>query len=82
MCREHGPELVQSVNPDLGRASGHRRTQRGIAHPRRKLARQSGTNLDIEDLLAAAPCPLVQAQSLAAQRMPPVLNDNKLRSVC
>jgi hypothetical protein len=82
MRGENSAKLVQRVNVDLCGSERHRRTGCGIAHPGRNLARYAGTYFEIQDLLAAPPCSLAKPQSLAMQRMPPILNDNKLRSVC
>jgi hypothetical protein len=80
--REDSPQLVQRVNPDLWRPERHRRAHRSVAHPCRQLSGHGGTNLDVEDLAASTLRPLAEPQSLAVQRVPPVFDDDKLRSVC
>ena len=79
---ENGSKLVQRIDPNLWRPDRHRAAYRGVTHPCRNLPGDTGTNFEIQDLLAAASRPLIEAQPLAMQRVPWILNDNKLRAVC
>jgi len=54
MRGENGAKLVQRVNADLRGSERHCRTDCGVAHPGRNLARYAGTHFEIEDLLAAS----------------------------
>jgi hypothetical protein len=82
MNRENGSKLVQRIDPNLWRPNRHRAAHRGVTHPGWDLPGDAGTNFEIQDLLAATSGPLVEAQPLAVQRMPTILDDDKLRSVC
>jgi hypothetical protein len=82
MRGENGAKFVQRVNTDLSGTERHCRTDCSIAHPGRYLARYAGTHFEIQDLLTASSRSLAKPQTITMQRMPPILNDDKLRSVC
>ena len=82
MRAENDAQLVQSININLCRPEGHRRTRCGIGHPGWELAGYAGTNLHVQNLLAASPRCLCETQPLAMQRMPTIVDDNIPRSVC
>lgn len=82
MGRKHGPEFVQRIDPDLRWSDGQRCTHRGVAHPRRHLAREAGADLKIQDLPAASTRPLIEPQPLTVQGVPAVCDYDRVRSVC
>jgi hypothetical protein len=82
MAVEHGTKLSQGSDRKPRAAARNLRAGRGIAHPCRYLARQTGLDLDVEDLTTGASLPAIYANPLTAERMPGIRHDNKLRSVC
>ena len=60
----------------------HLGADRGVKHPRRQLARQAFADLDVHDLVTAPARAPIQRDLLTVQRMPGVLDHDKLRSVC
>jgi hypothetical protein len=82
MAVEHGTKLSQGSDRKPRAAARNLRAGCGIAHPFRYLARQTGLDLDIEDLTTGASLPAIHANPLTVERMPGIRHDNKLRSVC
>ena len=82
MAVEHGTKLSQGSDRKPRAAARNLRAGRGIAHPRRNLARQTRPDLDVEDLATGASVPAIDANALTVERMPGIRHDNKLRSVC
>jgi hypothetical protein len=82
MAVEHGTKLNQGSNREPRTAARNLRAGRGVAHPRRDLARQTRPDLDVEDLTTGASLPPVDANALTVERMPGIRHHNKLRSVC
>jgi hypothetical protein len=78
MSRQYGPELIQRLDPNLGRTRRHRRAYGGVAHPGGNLARNTSACLQIQNLAAITPGPLVEPEALTVERVPPILNQNRL----
>jgi hypothetical protein len=79
---ENRAQLDQPGQCKLRRANGHRGTDRGVCHPRGKLSRQTRLDLDVENLSTTTAVPSVEANPLTVQRMPGILYNDELRSVC
>ena len=82
VIRQSAAQLAQGVNRDLRRAYGHDRADRRVAHPHGNPPRYVRTNLKMDNLFSTSSQPLDNAQALSMQRVPTILNHNKLRSVC
>jgi len=82
MAVKHRPKFNQGSNRKPRAAARNRRAGRGIAHPRRDLARKPGPHLDIKDLVASTSLAAIDPNALTVKRMPRVRHNDKLRSVC
>ncbi len=82
VIRQSAVQLVQRIDRDLRRAHGHGRAYRRVAHPQGDSPRDARTNFKMDNLFTPSSSSLANTQPLPMQRMPTIVNDNKLQSVC
>ena len=71
-------KYVQRGDGSLRRPRHHPGAHCGVEHPRRQLARQAVSDLDVHDLVTAPTRTSIQRNLLAVQRVPWILDHNKL----
>jgi hypothetical protein len=74
-------QLRQRVESDAWWPQIHLRTDRGVDHPARQLARPSGLILDQDDVKPSAACAFAQTKPPAEQRVPAISNGREYQFV-